>query len=157
MKKFNSSIKKSAQLYVLFLIFLVASCAKPKEFEYRDTRNIKLNSLGFNQSTLSFELVYFNPNNFGIDLKTVDSEVFIDSLYLGKFQLDTLMHIPKMSEFTLPSTIQLDMRNLMKNAAKLMFKKEVLIHAKGTVKAGKSGFYKTVPFTYQTKQSISLF
>ncbi len=157
MKKLNLSIKKLAQVYILLLIFLVASCATPKDFEYRDTRNIKLNSLGFNESTLSFELVYFNPNNFGMDLKTVDSEVFIDSLYLGKFQLDTLMHIPRMSEFTLPSTIQLDMRNLMKNAAKLMFKKEVLIQAKGTVKAGKSGFYKTVPFTYETKQSISLF
>lgn len=157
MKKLNLSIEKSVQVYLLFLLFLFASCATPKNFEYRDTRNIKLNSLGFNESTLSFELVYFNPNNFGMDLKTVDSEVFIDSLYLGKFQLDTLMHIPRMSEFTLPSTIQLDMRNLMKNAAKLMFKKEVLIQAKGTVKAGKGGFYKTVPFTYETKQSLSLF
>ncbi len=157
MEHINLIKKKSVLIYSLALFFFVSSCAPPKDFEYRDTRNIKLNSLGFNQSTLSFELVYFNPNKFGMDLKTVDSEVFIDSLYLGKFQLDTLMHIPRQSEFTLPSTIQLNMRNLMKNAATLMFKKDVLIQAKGTVKAGKSGFYKTVPFTYETRQSISLF
>lgn len=144
-------------LRLLILIFFAYSCATPKEFEYRDTRNIHLNSLGFNQSSLSFELVYFNPNKFGMDLKNVESDVFVDQLYLGRIQLDTLMHIPRMSEFTLPSTIQLDMQNLIKNAAKLLFKNQVVIQAKGTLKAGKGGIYTTIPFSYETKQSIRFF
>ncbi|MFX5956931.1 hypothetical protein ABTF01_21275, partial [Acinetobacter baumannii] len=83
----------------------------------------------------SFELIYYNPNGFGLDLKKVDSDVYIDSLFLGKFQLDTLMHINRMSEFSLPAKINLDMKNLLKNSAYLLLKKEVTVQAKGTVKA----------------------
>ncbi len=138
-------------------LFILMSCAKPKDFEYRDTRNIKVNSIGFNQSVLSFELVYFNPNSFGIDLKQINSDVFIDSMYLGKFQLDTMMHINQMSEFALPAKINLEMKTILLNSAKLLLNKEMLIQAKGTVKAGRNGIYKTVPFLYETKRAINLF
>jgi hypothetical protein len=46
------------------------------------------------------DLVYYNPNGFGVDLRKVDCDVYVDNTYLGKFQLDTLMHIPRRSEFT---------------------------------------------------------
>ncbi|MDP1843540.1 MAG: LEA type 2 family protein [Sediminibacterium sp.] len=139
-----------------FLLILVA-CAKPKDFEYRDIRNVKVNSIGFNQSALSFDLVYFNPNGFDIDLKQVSSDVYIDSMYLGKFQLDTMMHINKMSEFVLPAKINLEMKTLLLNSAKMLLNREMLIQAKGTVKAGRSGIFKTVPFVYETKSAIKLF
>lgn len=144
-------------LLVTIVSFLALACSAPKELEYRDVRKMELKQLGFNQSTLNFELVYFNPNKFGLDLKKVDSDVYVDNIYLGKFQLDTLMHIPKNSEFILPSSINIDMRNLLKNAAQLVFKKEVLIKATGTIRIGKSGFFKTVPFTYEGRQAVSLF
>ncbi|MEI6265673.1 MAG: LEA type 2 family protein [Sphingobacteriia bacterium] len=144
-------------LVLVFCCLILMACSKPKEFEYRDVRKVKLNSLGFNQSTLSFEIVYYNPNQFGLDLRKVDSDVFIDSLFLGKFQLDTIMHIERMSEFALPATIQLDMKNLLKHSASMLFHKEVLIEARGTVKVGKGGLFKTVPFNYQSKQALNLF
>lgn len=138
-------------------MLLIASCAAPKELEYREVRKMELKQLGFNESKLNFELVYFNPNKFGLDLKKVDSEVYLDNIYLGKFQLDTLLHIPKNSEFILPSSININMQNLMKNAVQLMFKKEILVKAKGNVKIGKGGIYKTLPFTYETRQEFNLF
>ena len=144
-------------LLSLIILALAVSCSKPKDFEYRDMRNMKLNSLGFNNSSVSFELVYYNPNGFGVDLKTVDSEVYIDSLYLGRFQLDTLMHIDRMSEFVLPAKIDINMANMLKNSARMLLQKEVTILAKGTVKAGRGGLYKTVPFVYETKRSMGLF
>lgn len=142
---------------LLICFFLLNACSKPKDFEYRDFRNVKVETIGFNQSTLSFELIYYNPNGFGLDLKKVDSDVYIDSLFLGKFQLDTLMHINRMSEFSLPAKINLDMKNLLKNSAYLLLKKEVTVQAKGTVKAGRGGIFKTVPFTYEGKHKLSLF
>lgn len=144
-------------LLLLCAFILFSSCTKPKDFEYRDIKNIKLNNLGFDRSTLSFELVYYNPNQFGVDLRKVDSDVYLDSMFLGKFVLDTIMHIPRMSEFSLPSSISLDMVNLMKNSAKLLFKKDVLIQAKGTVRVGKGGFFTSVPFLYESRQALSLF
>lgn len=144
-------------LLSILVLLILAGCAKPKDFEYRDIRNVKLNSMGFNESTLYLEIVYYNPNQFGVDLRKVDSDVFIDSLFFGKFQLDTIMHIPRMSEFSLPATIKLDMKNLLKHSASMLFHKEVLIQTRGTVRAGKGGIFKTVPFNYETKQALNLF
>lgn len=67
------------------------------------------------------------------------------------------MHINRMSEFSLPAKINLDMKNLLKNSAYLLLKKEVTVQAKGTVKAGRGGIFKTVPFTYEGKHKLSLF
>ena len=144
-------------LLSIIVLLILAGCATPKDFEYRDVRNLKMNSMGFSQSSLSFEIVYYNPNQFGLDLRKVDSDVFIDSLFLGKFQLDTIMHIPRMSEFSLPATIQLNMQNLLKHSASMLFHKDVLIQARGTVRVGKGGIFKTVPFNYETRQALSLF
>lgn len=139
------------------LMLLLLSCAAPKAFEYRDVRNVKLDKMGFDKTTLNMELVYFNPNKFGLELKKVDAEVYIDNHYLGKMILDTNMHIPKNQEFVLPSKIAIDLKGLYKNALNLMISNEVLVSVKGTTKVGKAGMFKTVPFTYEARHQMKLF
>ncbi len=149
-------ILKNVLLFALFAL-LFASCAKPKSFDYRDVKNIHIQNMGFDKTILGMDLVYYNPNGFGVDLKNVDCDVYVDNTYLGKFQLDTLMHIPRMAEFTLPSKVVVDMKAVLKNGLNLLFSKEVLINVKGTTRVGKAGFYKTVPFDYEAKHMLSLF
>ncbi len=112
--------------------------------------------MGFEKSTLSMELVYFNPNGFGVDLRKVDADIYIDNQYLGKYQLDTVMHIQRKAEFTLPSRIQVDMRGIFKNALSVLFNREVLLHVKGTTRVGKAGFFKTIPFDYEARHKLEL-
>ena len=131
------------------------SCAAPKSFEYREVRNIKLDKFGFDKTNLAMELVYYNPNNFGIDLQTVDADVYIDSRYLGKMNLDTTMHISKKSDFILPSKIGIDLKEFYKNALNLVISNEVLITLKGTTRVGKAGIFKTVPFTYEGRHKLN--
>lgn len=144
-------------LFIASLPFLLWSCAKPQGFDYRDVKNVKLESLGFDKTTLNMDLVYYNPNGFGVDLKKVDCEVYIDNQYLGKFQLDTLMHIERRSEFVLPSRILVDMKGVFKNAMNLLFSKELLIRVKGNTRVGKAGFFTTVPFDYEARHTLKLF
>jgi LEA14-like dessication related protein len=139
------------------LIVLLAACSKPQGFDYRDVKNIHIENMGFNQTILAMDLVYYNPNSFGVDLKKVDCDVYVDNSYLGKFQLDTLMHIPRRAEFSLPSRIVVDMQSVLKNGLNLLFSKEVLINVKGTTRVGKAGFYATVPFNYEARHKLSLF
>ena len=141
----------------ILLIVLLSSCASPKTFEYREIRNIKLDQFGFDKTSLAMELVYFNPNNFGLDLKKVDADVYVDNHYLGKMNLDTTMHIPKKADFILPSKIALDLKEFYKNALNLAISNEVLVTVKGTTRVGKAGLYKTVPFTYEGRHKLSLF
>ena len=142
---------------VLLLIVLISGCKKPQSFEYRDLKNFKIDSLGFEQSGVSMDLVYFNPNNYGVDLKHIDCDVYVDHNYLGKYILDTTMHIAKKSEFVVPSKMSVNMKNLFKNTLTSLFTKELLLEVKGTTRVGKGGIYITVPFSYSGRHEFSMF
>ncbi|NCI46341.1 LEA type 2 family protein [Sediminibacterium soli] len=139
------------------LALLFASCSKPQAFEYRDLKNLKVETVGFDQTALSMDLVYYNPNGFGVDLRRVDCDVYVDNTYLGKFQLDTLMHISRRAEFVLPSKIMVDMKTVLKNSLTMLFSQEVLVNVKGTTRVGKAGIFATVPFNYEARHKLSLF
>jgi len=144
-------------IVALLLLCCAASCKKPESFEYRDIRNFKIDSLGFDKSTVSMDLIYFNPNNYGVDLKKVDCDVFVQHNFLGRYTLDTTMHISKRSEFAIPSRMQVDMKNLMKNTFASFLSTQLLVEVKGTTRVGKAGIYITVPFSYSGWHKFNLF
>ncbi len=144
-------------LPILMMLLATQSCKKPQGFEYRDLKNVKVQQLGFDKTNLSIDLVYFNPNNFGVDLKRVDCEVYIDKNYLGTYKLDTTMHIDKRSEFTLPSTMAVNTQGIFKNALTVLLSNEVLVTVKGTTRVGKAGIYITVPFNYEARHKMTFF
>jgi hypothetical protein len=151
---------KKALLYppaLAFVIFLAASCSAPKELVYRDFKNLKVEKLGFGSSTLNVDLIYYNPNNFGLQLKSTDLDVFIDSNYLGHSSQDFQINIPKLAEFTLPLIIELDMKNALRNAIPTLFGKEVLVRITGKVKLGKANVYKSFDVNYESLQRFSAF
>jgi LEA14-like dessication related protein len=140
-----------------FLVVALLSCSKPQGFDYRDIRNFRVEKLGFEKSTISMDLIYFNPNNFGVQLRKVDCDVYIEDQYLGKYQLDTLMSIPKKAEFVLPSRMEVDMRNVFKNTFSVLFSKEVLVKVQGTTRVGKGNFFINVPVNYEGRHKFDLF
>ena len=139
-----------------FAVFLTA-CNKPQSFEYRGMQNLKVDSIGLVSSKISLDLIYFNPNNFGVDLRNVNCDVYINHNYLGKYMLDTVMHIAKRSEFAIPSTMNVDMKNVFKNALGTFLSSQVLVELKGSTRVGKSGIFITVPFTYSATEKFSMF
>ncbi len=147
-------MKKALFPLLFFVVF--AACHKPQAFEYRDVKNLKLGALGFDKSRLSMDLVYFNPNHFGVDLKKIDCDIYIDQKYLGKFLLDTTMHIDRKAEFTVPSNIDIDMKNALRNGFTLLFNKEVLLTVKGICRAGKGGIFITIPVNYEARHKFEL-
>ena len=150
-------MKNALLLFAVLLVLINVSCKKPTAFDYRDVKNIRVSGLGLNTSEVSMDLVFYNPNNFGVNLKNVNCDISIDSNYLGRFNLDTLMHIPKTSEFTVPTSMVVNMKGILKSSLSLLFNNEVNVAAKGTSKVGKGGFYVTIPFSYEGKQKINLF
>jgi LEA14-like dessication related protein len=138
-------------------IVLLTACNKPQSFEYRGIQNLKVDSIGLVSSKISLELIYFNPNNFGVDLHNVNCDVYINHNYLGKYVLDTVMHIAKRSEFTIPSSMNVDMKNIFKNALGTFLSKQVLVELKGSTRVGKSGIFITFPFDYSAMEKLSMF
>ncbi len=103
------------------------------------------------------DFVFFNPNSFPVDLKKVDCDVYLDSSYVGKFLLDTTMHIGGATEFTLPASLDVEMKNVLKNSLNLLMSNEVLIGARGTTRMGRGGFYLNIPFRYEGRQKLNIF
>ena len=149
------SIFSPLLLAFLVIVVFMTSCLEPKELEYRNFQNLSSEKLGFTTSTFKVDLIYYNPNNFGLQLKRTDLDVYIDSNYLGHTAQDFQINIPRRAEFTLPLSIEVDMKNAYKNAIPALFGKEVLVRVVGKVKLGKANVYKSFNVNYEGKQTFS--
>ena len=117
-------------------------------------KNLKLDHLGFSKTKVSMDLVYYNPNNFSVNLKKVDCQVFLNQNYLGNYLLDTTIHIAGKSVFVVLASVSFDMMDVIKKGFNILINKEALIGIKGTTRVGKSGFYFNVPIQYETKYKL---
>lgn len=138
-----------------FAIFAV-SCSQPKELVYKDTRNFRVHKLGFGTSTLVMDLQYYNPNNFGLQLKDGDVDVYLNSSYLGKGRLDERTAVPAQDTFLVPVSVDVDMSRIFSNALTLLSQKDVDVKLEGTVKVGKGGVFVKLPIRYVGKQRIEI-
>jgi LEA14-like dessication related protein len=144
-------------LSVLFIgLVFISSCKSEnvKEPEFRDISNVRLVELGVLQSTAGIDLIYYNPNNFGVQLSEARGDVYVDNAYLGRFGLEEKVQVGKRSEFIVPALIKLDMIGAIKNQRELLKKKEVLIRIDGIARVKKAGFSRDVPIKYEAMQNI---
>src|SRR6187455_3180571 len=114
-------------------IAILTSCGTSniREPEYREISEIKLIEIGILQSTAGIDLVYYNPNNFGVQLSEARGDVYIDNAYLGRFNLEEKIQVRKRSEFIVPAIVKLDMIGAIKNQQEILKKKEVLVRIEG--------------------------
>ena len=140
-----------------FVIMAFLSCSSPKALEYKTYHNFSVEKLGFDKSTVSLDLEYYNPNNFGMQLRSTDLDIFINGNLLGHSSLDTLIRIPRRDTFSIPVKFDVDMQNAFKNAWNTLIGKEVLVRLSGKVKVGKANVFMSFPVEYESKQTFSLF
>ena len=141
-------------LLIILMAGLFAACKKPAGFEYRRLENFRIESLGLASSRIGGNMVYNNPNNFGVTLKRVDADVFIDNDSIGHFILDTTIYVPRHAEFSVPVTMNVGMEKLFKNALGAIFGNEVQLRVTGSARAGRSGLFFNFPFTYEGKHKL---
>ena len=140
-------IKNSVYLVGLFL-FLSCSFTKVKEPEFKELSNIKIEKMGLSTSTLSMEAIYFNPNNWGMELTETDLDIFIDNSYLGHTRQKFRIRINKKSDFSIPVLLEVDSKKLLKNGLNLLTSEKVEVKAKGKVKIAKAGIEKSINVDY---------
>jgi LEA14-like dessication related protein len=143
-------------LIYLLLPFLLPSCAAPKPLEYRDFKNFSIEKVGVSQSTVKMDLVYFNPNNFGLQLKKTEIDIYINDIYMGHTSQDHQVNLERKALFTFPVAVAIDMKNILKNSWNLLTKKEVTVKVTGTIKVGKANTFISFPVWYQGTHSFQL-
>ena len=144
-------------LFIGLIILSSCGSANVKEPEYRDISEVRLIELGVLQSTAGIDLVYYNPNNFGVQLAEARGDVYIDNVYFGRFGLNEKVQVRKRSEFIVPAIIKVDMIGAVKNQRELFKKKEALVRIEGMARVAKSGLSRDVPIKYESMQNIEKF
>jgi len=137
-------------------IVLFASCksGSVKEPEYRDIRNVRIKEVGLLQTTAVLDLVYYNPNNFGVQLYDARGDVYIDDMYFGRFGIEDNVAVRKHEEFIVPAIIKMDNIGAIKNHRDIWKKKKAVIRIEGFATLRKAGFNKQVPIKYEGTQDI---
>ena len=147
--------------YLLLYIFIVTttllSCSAPKNLVYKDFKNFKVEKLGFTTSTVKMDIIYNNPNTFGLQLRRTDLDIYINNNFLGHTSLDTLINIPRLSDFSLPIKFDVDMKNVLKNVWSTVWGNEVTLKVTGSLKLGKANIFLSMPVNYEGKQKFGVF
>ena len=137
-------------------ILLLASCKTSdlKEPEYRDIRDVRVVDVGLLKTTAGLNLVYYNPNSFGLTVNDAAGDVYIDNIHIGRFELDDKVQVRKRSEFVVPALIKVNNLSAITNHKDIWNKKEAKIRIEGIARVKKSGFTKEVPIKYEGMQNI---
>ena len=149
-------MKKGFLFLIMGSLLLFNACKAPQAFEYREVKHVGIKHLGFSKSAVTLNLSYYNPNEYGVTLKKVDCEVFLNQSYLGKYVLDTAMHIEGKSVFVLPVSVEFNLGDILKRGTSILFNKEAIIGVKGTTRVGKIGIYRNIPIQYETKFKLPI-
>jgi LEA14-like dessication related protein len=142
--------------YLLLAFALFATgCARVKDPEFRRIENFRLKNLGFTDVTIGLSVTYFNPNNFNVSVKEAATDVYIDSVYLGKFTQDSMIRVGQKAEFSIPLTGSIPTATALKMNMKDFDTREILLQANGVVKVGKAGVYVNKAFNYSGRHKLS--
>jgi len=128
---------------------MLVGCTKVKEPQFRRVENFRLKNFGLQEAVIAFNVSYYNPNNFGVTVKEAAADVYLDSVYLGKFSQDSVIGVKKKAEFSIPLSGSVSLRTVLSMDLQKLSQKDVLLRANGNVKVGKAGIFITKPFNYQ--------
>ncbi|HYE55686.1 MAG TPA: LEA type 2 family protein [Chitinophagaceae bacterium] len=131
-------------------------CGKPKEPDYIDFQNLRIEKASLEESVIRLDIRYYNPNKFKMQLKEASMDVYFNNKFLGHSTLDSLINIPKKDTFSIPVSMQVKMKDLLGNAAQLLINPNVMVKLQGNARVGRSGIFANVPINYEGMQKIDL-
>ncbi len=148
-------MKRLLLILVPISIFLI-SCKSGniREPLYREIQNVHIEDVGLLQTTAGFDMVYYNPNDFGVQLTNARGDIYIDNMYFGRFSIKDKVSVRKREEFIVPALIKMDNISAVKNHREIFQKKQAMIRIEGFATIRKAGFNKEVPIKYEGIQDL---
>ncbi|HEX7754610.1 MAG TPA: LEA type 2 family protein [Niabella sp.] len=145
------------QILILTLLagLLLLSCMKYKDIKFVGVSNVKVGKIGMNETTLEMDLLFNNPNHVGATLNNAQGQAWIQDLYVGDFLLNQDVRIPANSNFPVPVSLKLNLKELIKNSLSLITRDSVNLRVDGNARLSKGAIIKNFPLRYMGKQSSS--
>lgn len=136
-------------------LLLLASCGKVKDPEFRSIDNFGVKKLGFRESIIGFDVVYFNPNGFGVSVKETLLDVFVDSIKVGQFSQVKQIEVGQEQDFRIPLEASISLEKALDLNIPNLVGREVLVRAEGTTRVGKAGVFVTKDIRYSGRHKIN--
>jgi LEA14-like dessication related protein len=137
------------------LILFAMSCSQPEAPEYLGFQNVQVMKADAQQSVLSAELKFFNPNGFNMQLKKAEMDIYLNDKLANHYLLDSTINIPAKDSFRVPVNLTLVWRNIMGNAMQSILNDQVKIKLDGHARVKKGGFGFRVPILYEETEKLS--
>lgn len=146
------------RLVILVSVIILASCGKIEEPQFKRIDGFGVKKLGLRESVIGFNLVFYNPNNFGLTVKEADVDVYVDSTLLGKFTQTEATAVEKGAQFTIPLEGAIGIDRAIQMNLPALVGKEVQIRGVGNVRVGKGGVFinKAVDYNGRHRLDASL-
>ena len=158
----QKNLKLSSIKFIAFVInlsivsvFLLPSCRMVKGPEFKSLENFKLAQVGLTESTITADLVFYNPNKYGYKIRSFEADIQLDKKQLGRSVSSKEIEIAKLASFKIPVEMKVNMRNLPINTWNIFTKDSVTVNADGFVLVGIKGVYKQIPIHYEGKQKVA--
>jgi LEA14-like dessication related protein len=146
---------RSTTLGLICLAFL-ASCSKVEPPQFRKIGAFQVKKLGFQQADIGLSVTYFNPNNFGVTVKEAAVDVYLDTVYMGKFVQPQEVQVDKKADFSIPLEGGIPLSKALQLNFKDALDQEIKVKAMGTVRVGKAGVYITRDINYEGKHKVDI-
>ena len=100
------------KLYYLLVILLCSSCLTRKNIDFKSIENVTYASEN-NSPVIKFDLKIHNPNNWGLRVTDVNTNVSIDNKMIGSTLLPETIKIARKSDILIPMQLNLSLADLL--------------------------------------------
>ena len=131
------------------LFVIAVACGGPKEkIQLKNIRDVVVDASS--DPTLKANAIFFNPNNVKGKLKKIDVEIFVNGKKAANVKQDFNNVIPANSEFTIPLTVNLNIKELglMDTLLGMVGGKKFEVRYEGFIKLNYRGIPVKVPVKY---------
>lgn len=136
------------------LLLVLNSCKKPVSPQYIGYENFQMENLGLKNTVLATRVKLYNPNGFPLQVKSASVDVYINNDFLGHSSLDSLIILPARDTSYVPLRLTASAKDIVSNTLKAWLNPDVNVKIKGTARAGRNGFFITIPIDYEGVQRI---
>ena len=126
--------------YIAFYFILLYSCKPIEPVEFKEIKNVRLNTLSDNQLKISADIILDNPNKVKITVTKLNLDILADGIPLVYINDNLSKNLDGENESTLNITGDIDVKNLEKflnnrGIALLLGSENPSLKFKGTIEA----------------------
>lgn len=149
--------KLTSLLFLIVAVISLHSCAKVEEPVFRNVQNFKVKKLGLQEAQIGLNVVYFNPNKFGVQIKEAALDIYFDSTFIGRFTQPTSVGVERKADFSIPLEGSIPLSKVLQLKAGDIINKEVQVRAEGSVKVGKGGIFVDRDIKYNGRHKLDAY